>query len=152
MVSHAPFHPHTPSSGTVFLVLGMHKVLLCLSLVSLSLHPGGIPRHQARPSPSRNGGKLIANTTEKPNFGCCVLGPCFLHRCVSCNTSCRWVFQTKTRKKKGHPPVSIPTRRTSLWLFSSQAAAHSPPLLSLLSHTGALHLRNNRGTLRHRPT
>lgn len=108
MVSHAPFHPHTPSSGTVFLVLGMHKVLLCLSLVSLSLHPGGIPRHQARPSPSRNGGKLIANTTEKPNFGCCVLGPCFLHRCVSCNTSCRWVFQTKTRKKKGIPQFPFP--------------------------------------------
>lgn len=103
MVSHVPFYPHTPSSGTVFLFLGMHKVLLCLSLVSLSLHPDSIPRHQARPPPSRNGGKLIANATEKPNFGCCVLGPRFVHRCVSCNTSCRWVFQTKQTKKKASP-------------------------------------------------
>lgn len=147
MVSHAPFHPHTPSSGTVFLFLGMHKVLLCLSLVSLSLHPDSIPRHQARPPPSRNGGKLIANATEKPNFGCCVLGPRFVHRCVSCNTSCRWVFQTK-QTKKGIPQFPFPPGELP-WLFSSQAAAHSP---LLLSHTGALHLRNNRGTLRHRPT
>lgn len=130
MVSHAPFHPHTPSSGTVFLFLGMHKVLLCLSLVSLSLHPDSIPRHQARPPPSRNGGKLIANATEKPNFGCCVLGPRFVHRCVSCNTSCRWVFQTKQTKKR-HPPVFIPTRRTSLVVlqpgcstFSTVAVSH----------------------------
>lgn len=121
--------------------LGMHKVLLCLSVVSLALHPSSIPRHQSHPSLSRNGGKFMANTTEKPNFGCCVLGPCFVHRCVSCNTSCRWVFQTKqNNNKKGIPQFSFPPGEIP-WLLSSQAAARSPLLLSLLSHTGALHLR-----------
>lgn len=146
-----------PPSNSIFwdsfrVFLGMHKVLLCLSLVSLALHPSSIPRHQAHPSPSRKGGKFMANTTKKkPNFGCCVLGHCFLHRCVSCNTSCKVGFPNKTKQKKGIPQFSFPPGELP-WLFSSQAAAHPPLLLCLLSHIGALHLRKNRGTLRHRPT
>lgn len=77
----------------------MHKVLLCLSLVSLSFHPGSTPRHIPL---SRNGGKLVANATKKPNFGCSVLRPRFVHRCVSCNTPRRWVFQTKKASPSFH--------------------------------------------------
>lgn len=57
-------------------------------------------------------------------------------------------FFKQNKQKKGIPQFPFPPGELP-WLFSSQAAAHSP---LLLSHTGALHLRNNRGTLRHRPT
>lgn len=136
-----PLHPHTLSSGTIPLSWEPYEVLVCLCFVSLSLHLDSIKvssgiRH-CHSSPGSEGGKLTAGTTSSWVAAAACSRLASFHWCAWCNTSCRWVFRTKKKKKRKNGISQFPVPlRAAPWSATRQAAARLH-----LSRTGALHLR-----------